>query len=100
MSKDLQRTESYVYYCLLLPFNTHIESNYYTMGFGFLIHLWIFVHSHVPTYAFAGYNLFKHQFIKVTFTELKESRSICFPRDCAPIILGPPEEEEAAVWLV
>ena len=65
-------------------------------------HLWIFVHSHVPTYSFAGYNLFKHQFIKVTFTELKESRSMSFPRVCAPIILGPPEEEEeeAAVWLV
>ena len=84
VSKDLQRTKSYVYYCLLLSFNTHIESNYYTMALAFSLcqkdHLWIFVNSHVPTYSFAGYNLFKHQFIKVTFTELKESRSISFPR--------------------
>ena len=73
VSKDLHRTKSYVYYCLLLTALILIESNYYTLALAFSLcqkdHLWIFVNSHVPTYSFAGYNLFKHQSIKVTFTE-------------------------------
>ena len=36
VSKDLQRTESYVYYCLLLPFNIHRKQLLYS-GFGFLL---------------------------------------------------------------
>ena len=36
VSKDLQRTKSYVYYCLLLSFNTHRKQLLY-YGFGFLL---------------------------------------------------------------